>query len=304
MSKEDDLENKLKNLEVEMEEYKSTEEYTAIKKLEKMGIQPSEVINLAKTLEKSKPIENVHYKIGKSKVKYVAFGDTHIGNKNYKPHIMTHIGKLAKKDDIDFVACTGDILDGWYQNRPQSLFEQNAIGLDQQLNMATKELSKLPKDKPVFFITGNHTYNTYMRGAGIEVGPKIVDMMKNKGFDNFHYLGNGEGDIILNNGSTIKMLHPDGGTAYAISYRSQKIAESLTGGEKPEVLLIGHFHKAEYIFYRNIHIFQTGTLEGQTKFMRGKHIPAHTGFWVIEMLGKHKNRQIDAVKPMFIPKYD
>ena len=78
------------------------------------------------------------------------------------------------------------------------------------------------------------------------------------------------------------MLHPDGGSSYAISYKSQKIVESLEGGVKPEVLHIGHFHKAEYLFYRNIHVFQNGCLQSQSKFMKGKHLSAHRGFWIIE----------------------
>ncbi len=300
---DEDLEKRVKDMEDKLEGYKKTEEYKAIKKLERLGIKPEEVVNLARTLEKSRPVDTMNYTISKSKTKFMAFGDFHIGNKNYKPALMSFAGYVAKRENIDFFACTGDILDGWYQNRPQSLFEQNAIGADQQLTMAVKELKKLPKEIPFFFITGNHTYQTYMRGAGIEIGPKLVDLMKEEGYKNFYYLGNGEGNIALRNGSKITMLHPDGGTAYAISYRSQKIAESLTGGEKPEVLLIGHFHKAEYIFYRNIHIIQSGTLEGQTKFMRGRHIPAHTGFWVVETHGKRKNHQVDVITPKFYPAY-
>jgi len=98
------------------------------------------------------------------------------------------------------------------------------------------------------------------------------------------------------------MLHPDGGSSYAISYKSQKIIESLEGGHKPNVLLIGHFHKSEYIFYRNIHCIQAGTLEGQTKFMKGNHLSAHKGFWLLDIESNTKG-DVTAFGSTFYPSY-
>jgi hypothetical protein len=43
---------------------------------------------------------------------------------------------------------------------------------------------------------------------------------------------------------------------------------------------------------------QTGTLCGQTKFMRGKGIPAHKGFWVIDLYS-NKNGSIAKIIPEF-----
>jgi len=79
----------------------------------------------------------------------------------------------------------------------------------------------------------------------------------------------------------LRLWHPGGGTAYAISYHPQKWAESLSGGEKPHICGIGHYHKAEQLFYRNIHIFQTGTFEEQTPFMRRKKLAAMLGGWIL-----------------------
>jgi len=62
------------------------------------------------------------------------------------------------------------------------------------------------------------------------------------------------------------------------SYRLQKILESLSGGEKPNVLVAGHVHKFVTIFERNVYAVSVGTLERQTKWMRGKRIAAHVGF--------------------------
>ena len=79
----------------------------------------------------------------------------------------------------------------------------------------------------------------------------------------------------------LRLYHPGGGTAYAISYHSQKYVESLSGGEKPHILGIGHYHKVEQLFYRNIHVFQVGTFEAQTPFMRRKRLAAMLGGWIL-----------------------
>lgn len=80
---------------------------------------------------------------------------------------------------------------------------------------------------------------------------------------------------------TLKLLHPGKGTAYALSYHPQKWAESISGGTKPNIAGLGHYHKVEYLFYRNIHMFQTGTFESQSPFMRRMNISAHMGGWIL-----------------------
>lgn len=74
-----------------------------------------------------------------------------------------------------------------------------------------------------------------------------------------------------------------GGTGYAISYRPQKIIESYEGGEKPAVLLMGHYHKLDVGLVRNVWYVQTGCGQDQTPFMRQKAIEAHVGGVIVEM---------------------
>jgi predicted phosphodiesterase len=260
--------------------------------VEKYG---EEALNkLLRQTQKPKPKEDEHRFKGDS-VRFLAFGDTHIGHKQYDSALMKSMSKEANKWNCDFAIHTGDICDGWYTNRPGHVFELTHLGLDEQLKYAVEELKQL--EMPLYFITGNHTVNTFWKNSGIDIGEHIENKLSNS-----VYLGDQRGRVKLNNGVSIELIHPDGGTAYAISYKSQKIAESLEGGSKPEVMLIGHFHKAEYIFYRNIHIFQTGTLCGQTNFMRNKAIPAHKGFWIIDMETTKKG--VSKIIPEFCPAYD
>jgi len=115
-----------------------------------------------------------------------------------------------------------------------------------------------------------------------------------------------EADIVIpskNGKTTLRLVHPGGGSSYAISYTEQKIVESYSGGEKPDILLVGHYHKAEYSYVRGVHIVQTGTTEDQSPFMRKKRLAAHLGGWIIEF-SVDINGAITRFKQEFIPFYD
>lgn len=86
------------------------------------------------------------------------------------------------------------------------------------------------------------------------------------------------------------------------SYRTQKAIDSFSGGEKPHVLLVGHFHKMEHIFYRNVHAFQVGTIESQTDYMRGKPTPAIMGFWILTI--HHNKSGVARVESEWYPYYE
>jgi len=273
-------------------------EKKTLNEITKAGYSLDDIKEFIKGIQKQQSHSVKDYSIGKNHAKFILTGDKHLGHIQFDKPLNKLLAKVAKDEKVDFIADTGDIFDGWYQNRPSSIFEQNAIGFDQQMKLAVEEIGQY--EVPFIFITGNHSYNTFVRGAGIEAGPVLEDKLKAKGLE-AKYLGNAEGDIHVGN-SLLRLLHPDGGSSYAISYKSQKIIESLESGKKPNVLGIGHFHKAEYIFYRNIHTFQTGTLCGQTKFMKGKGLAAHKGFWLIDMYTKD-NGQIDYIIPRLYPAY-
>jgi 3',5'-cyclic AMP phosphodiesterase CpdA len=228
--------------------------------------------------------------------RFGVISDSHIGNKCYDAQLMDFAAKVFRNRKVDFIVHVGDICDGLYTNRPGHYFELEHIGADEQVDRAILELTKLG-EAPLFFITGNHCWNTFFKNAGYDIGKRIEERIANS-----TYLGNAHGSIDIAGNSRVDLIHPDGGTAYSISYRPQKIIESLSGGAKPGTLLIGHFHKAEYLFYRNVHAIQTGCLESQTPFMAGKHIAAHKGFWVITI--KTNKSGIANITPEFYPAYD
>jgi len=269
------------------------DEMKLIEKVKKKGLTVKEFDYYLTQIDKSK-IEPRNYTIGKTNVKFGVISDTHIGSKYYDSNLMTFAAKQFSKEKVDFVIHTGDIIEGMYPSRGGQLYELSEIGIDAQIEKAVKELKKI--EQPIYFITGNHDY-TSKRLAGMVVGTRIEDKVPNSKF-----LGEDYGRITLKNDVTIDLVHPGDGSSYAISYKSQKRIDSLEGGEKPNLMFIGHYHKAEYIFYRNIHAFQSATLESQTPFMKSKGLAANKGFYIINL--KTKKGQVDRITPTFYPAYN
>ena len=84
--------------------------------------------------------------------------------------------------------------------------------------------------------------------------------------------------LIKEPGATwIRIRQPSKGSAKGRSYQPQQHVEALEGSLKPQILIIGHYHKMDYLFKRNVHIYQAGTLEKQSGWMRTKDLHAHLG---------------------------
>jgi hypothetical protein len=127
-----------------------------------------------------------------------------------------------------------------------------------------------------------------------------------QGREDLVYLGYMESDFELkapHGSAIIKVIHAGGGSSYALSYSSQKLAESFTGGEKPAVCIIGHYHKMEYCYVRNIHCLQAGTMQDQTLFMRKRKLAAHVGFCIVTLQQDIKG-SITKFSPEFFPFFD
>jgi hypothetical protein len=99
------------------------------------------------------------------------------------------------------------------------------------------------------------------------------------------------------------MQHPGGGSSYALSYKGQKMIDAIKGGEKPHIYAHGHFHKAFYMYYRNIHFFSVPGLQGYTSFMRSLGLGNDVGAWIIEAK-VDKQGNVISLKPELIPVYE
>lgn len=263
-------------------------------KLEKLlsdnNITEQELKNILNSASK-RPSQGIVIRPSSKHVKFGYFSDPHIGHEQFSEKGFEYMRKQFDKEGVDLVLCPGDILEGM-SGRPGHIYELTHIGFTQQAQYATDLLSQLKQ--PIVAITGNHDYwYAKKNNGGLIVGEDLDKRIKN-----YTHVGENEGDVSIDN-IKIKLFHGADGTAYADSYKIQKLIESFSPGEKPNIVLSGHYHKALYLYRRGVHGFEAATLCGQSRYMRGKKIQAHTGFGICDM--KYGNRGIANLTHTFYP---
>jgi len=227
-------------------------------------------------------------------IRFAVTGDRHTGSLYHHSDALNAFYDFLKEEGIDCVYDAGDILDGHGVYRGQE-FELRDLGFEAQLDRLSRSA---PRGIRTRFITGNHDAS-FKHACGVPVGRMIQQAVPE-----YEFLGEDQAQVRFDTPRgefVLGLLHPGGGSAYAVSYRPQKIIESLEGGSKPNMLAIGHYHKAEMIpSYRNVCGLQTGTFQRQTPFMARGGLAAHVGGWIIEVaVGDTHNR----IKGEFIAVY-
>lgn len=184
-------------------------------------------------------------------------GDTHLCSKYQQ---ITHLHRyydFVKAQGAEFVLHAGDIVDGENVFRGQQ-YETFKQGFDDQLQYVAKHY---PNGLPTYFITGNHDLRWFERG-GSDIG-KAINALR----PDLHYLGQ-LGAFVYIGGLKVYVVHGIGHPAYALSYKAQKLVEAFSTENKPNLLIIGHFHTAFQAFIRNIYTMHPASFQGQSPFLR------------------------------------
>lgn len=269
-----------------------------LKKLERIvqkhGLSAAQVHAVIDRVQAQEVAENrVKHPWGRGRVKVGLVGDTHVGSRYSDQGVLEDVYKRFQAAGVEAVYHSGDITEGYGRRKGHSL-ECDLHGADEQVRGVVERMPDI--GKPTYFITGDHD-GWHWEAAGVDVGKAISKVRPD-----LKHLGAFNSTVEFAPGATLGLVHPATGTAYAISYKPQKIVEALSGGEKPSILAIGHFHKAEYLFYRNVHVFQTGCIQSQTPWMKRMNLSAHKGAWILD-LGIKRTGELDRVGMEFLPYY-
>jgi hypothetical protein len=127
------------------------------------------------------------------------------------------------------------------------------------------------------------------------------------GRKDLHYLGHVEADIELKcgKGSAVgRLMHPGGGSAYALSYAPQKLVEAFQGGEKPAILWIGHYHKYDVCYPREVYCISGGCTCDQTAFLRKNKIAAHVGYGMVKVQQDRTDGRVVRIQHEFLARYN
>ncbi len=229
--------------------------------------------------------------------KIIRFGvvsDKHFCSKYQQLTLLNKLYDTFEAEGIKTVYDPGDISDG-FKMRTGHEHEIFIHGADDQANYIIKTH---PYRKGIItkFVLGNHD-TSHIKNGGHDIGVPIAAAR-----EDMQYLGIYNAKVNITPNCVVEINHPLDGASYALSYTIQKLIDSMSGGDKPSILLNGHHHKSMYLFYRNIHAFECGTACAQTPWMKGKRIAAHVGGWIIEV-HVDKEGTITRCKSEFIPFY-
>lgn len=247
-----------------------------IKELRKK-FTPEELKQLAKT-DRIVPTKEKVISFEGDTYRFAHITDTHFGASCFKEDTWNAIVKEINSQNLDAVFHTGDITDGLSTRRMDAVYDLTHIGYKQQKDYSIELLSQI--SPPIYAIGGNHD-RFYLKSAGALIAEDIA-----KEVEGMHYLGEDMADFVIQGKDReirIRLWHGEDGSSYATSYRVQKLVESFSGGDKPNVLLCGHTHKQIFMFDRNIECLSGGAVCYQSNWMRSKRLANHTGFWIAEM---------------------
>jgi len=237
-------------------------------------------------------------------IRFGLISDTHFGSLYQRTDALTKFYERCWLEDVKLILHAGDVIDGWRVYRGQEFeLHPHARSWNEQVTMFA-DLAPRFKGVETIFITGNHD-QSFTKLIGIVVGDELQWVRPD-----WKHIGADIADVILkaHNGRPIKirLVHPgDKGSAYALSYRIQKHIESIPGGQKPDIIAIGHYHKSLFIpEYRNVAAFSPGCFQSQTPFMARSANAAHIGGWIVSVVTGEKKHLTSRIKAEFISFYE
>jgi len=227
-----------------------------------------------------------------NRVKFGLVSDNHTGSKLARQDCLEKTYEIFDREKINKVFNCGDISSGNKVYKGQE-HETKYWGFDEQRDAIVKLYPQLKEGK-TFFILGNHD-TSHLTLDGGDIGEAIAKYRKD-----MVYVGQVEADVKLARNTVLRLRHPGGGGAYALSYPMQRYISSLEGGNKPNILAQGHFHTSFEMDYRNIFAFQVPCFEHQSLWLKAKGLQPTTGAWIIDAMidrkGSITRLQSEAIK--------
>lgn len=210
--------------------------------------------------------------------------DNHLGSKYERLDVLNDLYDWFASEGVDRVLNCGNWIDGEDEKNRHDLAVH---GLEPQIDYLIRHYPQR-EGLTTYAVWGEDHEGWFARRESIDIGRFVERKMREQGREDWHDLGFMESAVALVNrdsraSSNALVMHPGGGTAYALSYRPQKLVESLQGGEKPALLLIGHYHKISLNLIRSVWAVQVGCTQDQTPFMRKIPTEPHIGGWILKL---------------------
>jgi len=229
-----------------------------------------------KTVIFNEPKKGTEIKLDNANKDYIKFGivsDTHLGSRYQQLTALYDFYERCKDEKVDVVFHAGDWVAGKGVYKGQE-YDSFLHSMKEQREYLTEKYPEV--GIRTIGITGNHD-ESWTAIAGEQL---IFLVTKQR--EDIQVVAEYQAFIDFS-GIKICLYHPDSGQAYAISYKLQKLVESFTAENLPDVVIMGHFHQKEYVTIRNVECFQAACFEAQTPYEVRKNLHPVIGGWIVEV---------------------
>jgi len=207
--------------------------------------------------------------------------DTHLCSKEQQLHMLNSAYRYFYEREIPTVIHCGDVVDGDYgEKRKSQLYTRFMHGAKEQSDYVI-EMYPNVSGITTMFIQESHDETHKINGGA------ILGEMISKDRKDMIYLGQDKADIMLNK-VKIRNRHPGGGVSKYRSRSLQNTIDSMSSGNKPKLLVEGHYHKSYYCLYRNVHGILVPCLCYQSQFMERKDVSNTMGFYDVDIYADDK----------------
>jgi len=214
--------------------------------------------------------------------KFGVVSDTHLCSTCERLDLLNIAYDYFADNGISTVYHAGNIVEGVARHNQR---EVRYPGMDMQIDYC---IEHYPQRDGVTtqYITGDCHEGWWNTREGVDFGRHLEVMAKAAGREDLVNLGHVEADIELkakSGSATMRLFHPGGGQAQAISYHPQKTLESYMEVDRPDILILGHYHVYMSLWIRKTWVIGAGTLQDQTLYLKKKRMKVDRGFAVIEI---------------------
>lgn len=201
--------------------------------------------------------------------------DTHLGSRFDRLDLLNELYMQAEDLGINTILHAGDITDGFYPNRPHYDEETKVMGWCQMLDYVLENYPHSDYIKTLF-IGGNHDF-CFQREFGRDIGEEI-----SKQREDLIYLGDDSAEVDYGK-VKMRLFHGSRKLGCTKDQKMRTYLESLPEEKVPQILLMGHYHNATYMKYKETHCFQVPALIDPTPYANRAGFINEKGAWIANL---------------------
>jgi len=224
-------------------------------------------------------------------IDFAVASDLHFGSKACQITRLNEFCDVCRVEGIKHIFVPGDIVAGRNVYKGQE-HDQYATTSEEQEESVIKNL---PTGFEWYMLGGNHDYS-FIKSTGHNPLRAITNQRSD-----CHYVGYDNANVQILNSVDLKMWHPGGSVAYALSYKIQKRIDRLGIDElhnllvdnqssTVRILLAGHYHQnLSTLMGGTILGLMCGAFEGKTNLTERMGVTPTIGGWILNVCFNENN---------------